>query len=411
MSPKCEVPLLNEISLTVVAKQIVDALTTLEPDDDFSLVYVLISSYFQSLGATGDIYQDLLNLILNSEYLDPSARFLAMQLLLQENVKTLATGIFPVCFYDKILHTIIRQGTGLNALNLKGVWVKDEQLQILYDLIKSLRSLSVLNIPYMANDDVLKYIGRYCVELKMLDVSGETDITENGIHALCFGSTAIRESLTVVNIGSFGEENICHTDVALLIAYLPNLINLGCYSFVGKAISHISKSKDFPANIKSKLQYLHDTGTDKETAGFIVKVCPMVETIYLEQPEEGVISYIEKFDKVTRVKLNKFPSHEFHQLIERIGHKLNSFMLSLGTGSLNFTHVAYKCLNLVIMECFKMDILTHEEEIKFEKLEHIEILHNDIRIPTFKYLMTCSAMLKKIVIAEEIKMTDADMAR
>lgn len=411
MSPKCEVPLLNQISMSIVAKQLVDVLAALETDDDVALTFVVIKSYFENLGVTGDIYQDLLNLIMNSEYLEPTARYFALKLLLQDNVKMLATGIFPEGFYERIIATVIDQGTNLTALNLKGIWIKDEQLHMFYDLIKSLQHLNVLNIPCIANDEALKFIGEFSENLKMLDVSGETDITEIGIDALCRGCPSIRESLTVVNIGMYGEENVCHTDVAMLIANLPNLVNLGSYSFVGKSIHHIVQSKKYPDNIQSKLQYIHDTNTSKETARSIVKVCPLLETIYLQKPELGVISMIEKVENLHRLKLNKFPCHEFHQLIERCGSRINSIMLSQATGPLNLTHVADKCSSLVSIELYKMETLTHEEEIPFTRLEDVEVLHCNIRTSTFKYLMTCAPNLRKMIVGDEIKLNDVDMAR
>lgn len=410
MSPKCPVPPLQEITLSLVARQLIHALSRVTSEEDSALPFAMVSSYYESMGATNDIFQDLLNLILTSEYLDPSIRFYSMRLLLKENVKSLATGIFPCPYYRKILELLIEQGHHLTALNLKGVWVKEEYLSLMYQLLKNLTNLTVLNIPYIANDEVLKYIGEHNKVLKLLDVSGETDITEIGIDAMLTGNPQLTRSLTVVNIGMYGEENIDHTDVALLIRRLPNLTNLGSYSFVGKSIYHIYNN-DCPPNFQTKLQYIHDVQTNMRTMKAIVALCPMLETIYLEEPDHGVLQLLKEFNEINKLKLNKFQCHELHQLLDKIGHKIVTLMLSGSLGSFNFTRIAETCRNLESLEFFQIQTATHEEEIPFNKLEHIEIIHGNLSSSCLKYLMTGSPNLKKLIIGDEIKLDDNDMSR
>lgn len=410
MSPRCPVPQLQEITLARVARHLIHALSQVTSEDDVALPFAMLSSYYETLGATSDIFQDLLNLILSSEYLDPSVRYFAMRLLLKENVKTLASGIFPCPYYHKVLELIIEQGHQLTALNLKGVWVKDEHLGLMYELIKKLPNLSVLNIPYIANDEILKYIGEHNKVLKLLDVSGETDITEIGIDAMLSGNTSLTQSLTVVNVGMYGEENICHTDVALLIRRLPNLTNLGSYSFVGKSLWHIYNN-DRPPNFKSKLQYIHDANTNMRTMRAIVELCPEIDTIYLENPDQGILALLKDLNHLNKIKLNKFQCHELHQLLDKIGYKILTLMLSGSSGSFNFTRIAETCRNLESVEGYQLQTVTHEEEIPFNKLEHIEIIQGNLTTSCLKYLMTSSPNLKKLVIGDEIKLDDQDMSR
>lgn len=410
MSPRCPVLPLQEITLSLVGRQLIHALTQVTTEEDATLPFVMVSSYYESLGATSDIFQDLVNLILSSEYLDPSIRYYTMKLLLKENIKSLSTGMFPVPYYRKIVELIVEQGRHLTSLNLKGVWVKDEHLPLLCKLIKNLTNLTTLNIPYIANDEVLKYIGEHNKVLKLLDVSGETDITEIGIDAMLKGNPQLTQSLTVVNIGMYGEENIDHTDVALLIRRLPNLTNLGSYSFVGKSIYHIYNT-DCPPGFKTKLQYLHDYQTDLRTMKAIIALCPMLETIYLENPEQGVLQHVKDLKYISKIKLNKFQCHELHQLLEKIGYKIVSLMLSGSSGSFNFTRIAETCRNLESIEFYSIQTATHEEEIPFNKLEHIEIIQGNLSTSLLKYLMTGSPMLKKLIIGDEIKLDDNDMSR
>ncbi|CAH0588956.1 unnamed protein product [Chrysodeixis includens] len=410
MSPKLPVPPLQELSLSLVARQLIHALSRVTSDEDAALEFAMVSSYYESMGATNDIFQDLINLILSSEYLDPSVRYYTMKLLLKENVKSLATGIFPCPYYRKVLELITEQGHHLTALNLKGVWVKDELLPVLYQLLKNIPGLTCLNIPYIANDEVLKYIGKYNKVLKLLDISGETDITEIGIDAMLTGNPQLIQSLTVVNIGMYGEENIDHTDVALLIRRLPNLTNLGSYSFVGKSIYHLYNT-DCPPDFKTKLQYLHDVQTNLRTMKAILALCPMLDTIYIEEPDPNVLQQIKDLSYITKIKLNKFQCHELHQLLDKIGHKIVTLMLSGSSGSFNFTRVAETCRNLESLEFYQIQTATHEEEIPFNKLEHIEIIQGNLSTSCLKYLMTGSPNLKKLIIGDEVKLDDNDMSR
>ncbi|GBP50613.1 hypothetical protein EVAR_28803_1 [Eumeta japonica] len=409
MSPKCPVPALHEITLSCVARQLINTLSQITSEQDVAMPFALLSSYYETLGATLDIFQDLLNMILSADYLDPSVRYYAMKLLLKENVKTLATGMFPLPYYRKILELLTEQGHNLTSLNLKGVWVKDDHLSLMYELIKNLKKLEVLSIPYIANDEVLKYIGEHNKILKLLDVSGETDITEIGIDAMLGGNPSLAQSLTVVNIGMYGEENICHTDVALLIRLLPNLTNLGSYSFVGKAIQYLYN--DCPRDFKTKLQYLHDIKTNTRTMKAIVALCPGLLTIYLEEPDQGVLAQVKELPSVNKIKLNKFQCHELHQLLDKIGSRIITLMLSGSSGSFNFTRIAETCRNLSTIEFYQLQTVTHEEEIPFNNLDHVEIIQGNLSSSCLKYLMTGSPKLKRLVIGDEIKLDDNDMAR
>lgn len=410
MSPKCPVPPLQDITLSLVARQLIHALSQVTSEEDTTLPFILVSSYYEIMGATSDIFQDLINLILSSEYLDPSIRYYTMRLLLKENVKTLATGIFPVPYYRKVLELIKEQGHHLTGLNLKGVWVKDEHLSILYQILKNTPNLTCLNIPYIANDEVLKYIGKYNKVLKLLDISGETDITEIGIDSMLNGNPQLTQSLTVVNIGMYGEENIDHTDAALLIRRLPNLTNLGSYSFVGKSIYHIYNT-ECPPGFKTNLQYMHDVQTNMRTMKAILALCPMIETIYLEEPDQGVLQQIKELNNVNKIKLNKFQCHELHQLLDKVGHRIVTLMLSGSSGSFNFTRIAETCRNLETIEFYQLQTATHEEEMPFNKLEHIEIIGGNLSTSCLKYLMTGSPKLKKLIIGDEVKLDDNDMSR
>lgn len=67
------------------------------------------------------------------------------------------------------------------------------------------------SIDIISNDVNNNYLLR---NLKILDVAGETDITDLGLHAIAHG---ICKNITYIDIGMLREENICHEDISLLI--------------------------------------------------------------------------------------------------------------------------------------------------------------------------------------------------
>lgn len=153
---------LAEHALAELAKIIVHTIGGNEALDE-DLATVIITSYLSEGGATSNIYQDLLRGILCSDSLEASIRFGCLRALLTEGVQSLVTEIFPFSYYEKILKVIAEQGSGLRYLNLKGVWVKDEQMNYMFDIVNRLKDqLTILSIPYIANDDLLEEIGKTC---------------------------------------------------------------------------------------------------------------------------------------------------------------------------------------------------------------------------------------------------------
>lgn len=162
MPKQNSIPTLAVQALAELAKMIVHTIGGNEALDE-DMARVVITSYLSEGGATPNIYQDLLRGILCSDSLEASIRFGCLRALLTESVQSLVTEIFPFSYYEKILQVIAEQGGGLRYLNLKGVWVKDEQMSYMFDIIHRLKdNLTILSIPYIANDELLEEIGKTC---------------------------------------------------------------------------------------------------------------------------------------------------------------------------------------------------------------------------------------------------------
>lgn len=410
MSKKCSVRPLNEYALSELANCIVTAVghsVQTEFESEVTITMVEINSYLQESGATSDIYQDLLRIILNSDYLEASVRFTCLQMLLNESVHCLITEIFPFSYYEKILQVIAAQGCGLRSLNLKGVWIKEDHMQYMYDIVRKLNFLNKLSIPYIANDDLLKHIGEYSRSLKYLDISGETDITDVGIESLSLGVTA--QNLSVIDIGMLGEENICHTDIAMLLTHLPNLTTLVTYSFVGKSLLYIVEKENKPY-FKCKLRNLHDTGTNLKTLDAIVSTCPELESLYLDTPENGILHKISSL-KLVRLKLYKFCCNEFSQIIKSIGPNLLHLTVIKGRNDLDIGKIATNCSSLIDLDCYMMENLIYNSDCpKFENILGLELLNSPISVSSLKNFISRSTSLKRLAV-DSVGFSDEDMIR
>ncbi|XP_017477209.1 PREDICTED: uncharacterized protein LOC108367135 isoform X1 [Rhagoletis zephyria] len=408
MSKKCSVRSLSDSALAELANQIVSTIgyAKYAPDVvlDINIVMVDINQYLEQTGATWNIYQDLLRVILSSDYLDANMRFTCMQMLLNGSVAFLVTEVFPFSYYEKILQVIAAQGTGLRVLNLKGVWVKEEHMHYLFEIVRKCKHLTKLFVPYIANDDLLEVIGKNCRQLQVLDISGETDITEIGVEFLSHGMC--NEKLTVVDIGMPGEENICYSDIALILEHCPNVETLSTYSFVGASLKFVYDNID--EEFQCKLRYLHDTGTDEETLSVIVKTCPHLESLYLDTPKPGALPVLSnRF--LRKLKIYKFSCAEVMDVLDNIGRNLSHLTMIKGVGHLEISKLARICPMLIDLDCYMMDGLSYTKDInRFECLEGLEMLSSPMSNASLKMLICSCRQLKRLAV-DSISFTDEDI--
>lgn len=126
MLKKCIVRSLSDSALSELADVIVSAIglaQNTELEADVAITIVALNSYLEERGATSDIYQDLLKLILASDYLEASIRFTCLQMLLNGSVQALVSEIFPFSYYEKILQVIAAQ-VGILDVGMLFVFIK-----------------------------------------------------------------------------------------------------------------------------------------------------------------------------------------------------------------------------------------------------------------------------------------------
>ncbi|KAJ8953130.1 hypothetical protein NQ318_017157 [Aromia moschata] len=316
MSPKIPVLPLNYLCLKVISNQLIYALS-----DEEGKYYEVVEKYLT--GATYEVLQDLLKIVLSSVNLDASIRFGCLWVLLREDVRKLDTGIFPQFYYDKILRTIMLKGKRLQQLNLKGVWVRDYPA-LLSKLIRNLKCLRTLVAPHMVDDDVIDAI-MTLKKLTVLDISGEACYTVGGIRKLK------SDTIRVLDIGDFGKVDLCQEEtsgyelVAEVIENLPNLISLRIYSFTGSALLLLHRRNP---NFKTKLKYLHDTGTTLDIMESIITLCPCLENVHLDRAEPGVVEKLSKLRKLNTLKLTRANMEEVLRYIRVSGAQLQALTLN-----------------------------------------------------------------------------------
>lgn len=422
MSKKNKVINLSELTLSTLANSIVSAVgysiaaESLETNFnlhelDMSLVMVEIISYLDENGATHTIYEELLQTILSTENLQASIRFVCLQMLLNHNIKSLTTDIFPYPYYEKILQVIAMQGSGIRSLNLKGIWIKEEMMSLMFNIIKNLPHLIKLVIPYIANDDVLFHIKQHQKNLLYLDISGETDITDIGIDYLC--SSDVCKTLTVVDIGMLGEENIDHVDIASLLTHIPNLTSLGCYSFVGRSLKYIIDSIN--PSFVSKLQYIHDTATMTCTIDAICKTCPDLKYLYFDSPDPNILHHLTSLRQLQRLKIYRFKCDEIIPVLKCIGSQFYHLTFMKGRGIMDVALLIKYCSNLIDLDFYMMDELTFNVnnacDENFNHLQSMEVLNSPMSAITLRHLIcNCHQTIRRLAV-DIIPFTEIEMAR
>lgn len=396
MSPKIPVPKLARLCVKLLANRLVHSLS-----DDEGLNFEEAKQYFSDV--THEVLEDLLTDILNSVHLDAATRFSILEVLLRVDVRKLDTGIFPHSYYRKILEVIISRGLGIRRLNLKGVWARDHPA-LLSKLVGSLNNLKVLIIPHMANDAVLRRIAD-CRNLNLLDISGESYFTPDGLGYLK------NENLQVLDVGYYGKKEICEgrTDdtelIAEVIRNLPSLRVIRSYSFTGTSLSLLHHST---TNITS----LRDTDTTENLIKIISRLCPNLDSIYLNSPKQGILHHLSHVKYLNYLNLCKGSAAELNQYL--LSHQSNLEVLKVSSCQdkpLDLTNIAEKSPRVHTLEFYHMHLIFSRPEVFFMCLTDIEISYCDITDSCLKLLLMNSPLLRRVMIGCQIHFSDGDLFR
>ncbi|KAK7862934.1 hypothetical protein R5R35_004893 [Gryllus longicercus] len=402
------VPLLLATSMHAAAGLVINALTLTNTqreilkDDKVKLIF---QNYLSNLPVS--LKEKLLYYILDLDELEASVRYRALLLILCPQMKSLCPGIFPQTYFTRVAHVICCQGTTLESLDLRGVWLKGNLLGELQNILQSLKNLRDLHIPHMATDAILNTIGQYNTSLQILDIMGECNVTEAGIESLCnSGNSVITHNLQFVLLGNPGGDEVSPSTVSLLIKYLPKLQSLGSYPKVGEAIEYLIQEN---SDITTNLIHLHDSYTDLNRICILIKTTPMLDSIFIDHPSDGVISHLCEFSHLTKVKFQRFQLNEFFRFINKVGRKLLTMELMFGSGILDFASLSKQCPNLVKFTCYKMDCIRHFDKVEFPYLKNFGVYYSDISPSCVKSVMLASPNMEKLSLGDFLEITDDDI--
>lgn len=397
MAPFVQVASLYRLSMNAFLAVVLESLNEILEFDDPD--FCEVENYLENVPVL--IKECILNSVLNDLEVDVKIRYQTLKLLLS-HCTILATGIFPRSFYEDVLATIEDNGKRLRCLNMRGVWVKENHERRLVSMLGSLPRLRVLNIRNMATSKVLEVIAATVTCLKKLDISGKSDFSLSAIESLC-SSVHVQEKLTVLNIGNSGDEMVQPAEVALFLKMLPHVTSLGDYSLVGQSLLEAVESLR-----TTKLKYVHDTNTDPVTMAVVVKLCPQLESIYLNQPAKGAVIQLSSFPHLRRVKLNKFHVDPFHEVVKSVGDRLEEIELLSGFGFVNIALIANTCTLVRKLSGFRLDVIS-DNSFSFPRLEYLSLRSSDMSTECLKSLLNNMPCITQLILRNEIRLSDIDM--
>lgn len=241
-------------------------------------------------------------------------------------------------------------------------------------------------------------------------------IFKHGNFVTVDGITKLKsQTLQVLDVGMFGKLSICHQEnngpdlIAELIEYLPNLISLRTYSYSGRAL--LKFYQKYPRS-RTKLKYIHDTGTTEEIIGCVLNLCPDLENLHLDGAEHGVLEKLAKLQKLYTLKLTKCDVQEFLTFLSLSGARMQVLKLNHNKNiSLDLSQICLFAPNLQTLECYQMKLTFTNLDTYFMSLVNVEITYCDMSDDIIRYIMTNSPFLRRIVIGSIIRMTDGDIFR
>ena len=167
-------------------------------------------------------------------------------LLLFDPLQTnISFGHFPEsCF--PFLGAIISNISNLATLNLRCVWLHGKALQNLVNSIPSLSQLRHLIVPYIGDDALVSAVGRHCPCLELLDLSGVSAVTDQGVRALYrknvggeLWPTELTGTMRYLLVGGPGGNRLQPLTVGTLLIKIPLLVSLGSYPYTGQALTKV----------------------------------------------------------------------------------------------------------------------------------------------------------------------------
>ncbi|MCL4141870.1 UNVERIFIED_CONTAM: hypothetical protein GTU68_006230, partial [Idotea baltica] len=373
MPPHVSVPLLKELArdkvLYKVCEIIIEEIFFSDDDDWEAFGPPVLSERLQTARdvlantVSTNMLEEILNIILEKDLdVEPTVRYLALQLLLVTGVSSLAVGNFPESYYSLVLEAIAQSCASLRKLDLKGLWIRPKDKLAFCKVVRRLHDVRHLTVKYVCDDELLAIIGKHCRILERLDISGSHNISEEGIESFIANpskslngfTSDVCATLQIIDFGGPGAQQLSPALGTKLLLSLPKLISLGSFEKTGQSLELIYK--DNP-NKTVGLRYIHDVKTNSQRLSIIAKMCPDLQAVYLDCPGSVAVQHLHMLKKMTEVKLHKAKWADIKVLIESCGTRLRSIFLITVWGPLNFIDLGAQCPNLIRLELHLVSLL------------------------------------------------------
>ncbi|XP_045604370.2 uncharacterized protein [Procambarus clarkii] len=361
---------------------------------------------------TPGILEDLLNTILSRDQaVEATVRYLALQLLLVEGVRNLTVGNFPESYFALVLEAVAKSGAGIQHLDLRGLWVRDEHRHTLINTLRKLYCIRRLTLRYSCDDDMLATLGKYSDGLQKLDVSGSREITEFGLKKLCDNPSRVAcgqlsETLKIVDLGGPGAQELSPQLPSYLLLSLPHLESLGSYERTGAAVELALKTcpdKQFG------LRYMHDTFTSSSRYHAVAKSCTKIQAIYLDSPKDTVVHYLDMLKNLKEIKLHKVRWSDIEILLNKNGSRLCSLFLLAVFGQVDLLDLGRLCPNLHRLECHNVSLVCSEvnHTTAFSQIRELLIYTSNISTLCIKLLLNQCVAVEHLCLGECGQLSDA----
>lgn len=364
---------------------------------------------------SADLLQDILNTILEKdEDVEPTVRYVALQLLLVKGVVSLIVGHFPESYYDLVLQAISESCASIQRLDLKGLWIRETNKLAFCKVIRRLNEIRNLTLRYVCDDELLQIIGKHCRKLERLDISGSDKISEVGLvnfienpsKSLDGFISDICASLQIIDLGGPGAQHLSPNLGAKLIRSLPHLKSLGSYEKACQSIEIIYK--DNP-NYKCDIRYLHDVGTNSQRLSAVAKMCPEIQAIYLDCPGSTAVRYLHMLKKMTEIKLRKVKWEDLKFLLENCGTKLRNIFLLTVWDPISLIELGSYCPNVVRLEMHFVSLICSEttHPTALQKIKELHIFNSRITTTCAKLIVNQCISIQVLSLGDCAQLTDA----
>lgn len=286
--------------------------------------------------------------------------------------------------------------------------------------LKTMPQLTHLIVPYIATDALVAAVGAACPRLELLDISGTELVTDRGVVELVRqtegwdpGPTSLTSTLRFLLIGGPGGRRLSAETAGYLLVRLPNMISLGSFPHSSQVVSEAVRRSGGRRGCDTtfQLKYLHDQNTAEENLADVTRFCPELRTIFLDNPEQGVLCMLDKFQHLRKLKFNKVTFEQLLDTTKLLRKQITMIELVAAHGTLDLGLLSEHCPNLAVLEIFYSKNVISKTSAKFNRLKKCVIYCTDISGAAACDLIENSPNIEHLNLSSASSLTHASLQR